>query len=82
MVSRVVSAGTPLWVVNVLFSLGILLAVVAQVIMYRSGERNKQRYRGMVVGIVASLLLFFAGQIAGAKLRVSVIYGYVSLRPE
>lgn len=54
---------------NGLFSAGLVLAVIAQVLAYRSGDRTRQRQLVMVVGILAVVSLFAAGQIAGARLR-------------
>jgi hypothetical protein len=55
--------------VNVFFSVGLLLGIVAQVIAYRTGNRTRARFAGMWFAILAIGLLFVAGQIAGAKLR-------------
>ncbi len=60
---------TPVYIVNALFSLGIVLAIVAQVVAYRSGQRTRQRCVAMWLGIFAACLLFAAGQIASVKLR-------------
>lgn len=52
-----------------LISLGLLLAILAQVIAYRSGERKRSRLLGMWIGIAAVLLAATAGQIGSAKLQ-------------
>jgi hypothetical protein len=54
---------------NGLFVLGIVLAIVAQVLAYRGGARTTERKLSMGAGILAALLLLTAGQIAGARLR-------------
>jgi uncharacterized membrane protein len=51
-----------------LFVSSLILAAVAQIIAYRSGERNCKRFTGMCCGIAAVFLMFAAGQIASAKL--------------
>jgi hypothetical protein len=62
---------------NGLFGLGIALAIIAQVLAYRAGQRTRQRQIVMIVGIAAAISLFAVGQIAGTKLRdyVSFVNG-------
>ncbi|MBV9016954.1 MAG: hypothetical protein JO058_14980 [Alphaproteobacteria bacterium] len=54
---------------NVLFTFGIVLAVIAQVLAYLSGKRTWLRLIVMVMGVASTISLFAAGQIAGAVLR-------------
>ena len=50
------------------FIAGVILAIAAQIIAYRSGSRTTLRWCGMWCGIGSIVLLFAAGQIAGARL--------------
>lgn len=58
----------PLSIVNLLFTLGIVFAILAQIVVYGSGRPTRSRRVAMYLGITAALLLFAAGQIFGCKL--------------
>ena len=57
-----------MWV-QVFFFGGLLLGLVAQVIAYVSGERNRRRLVGMCFGIAAIVLMAAAARIASVKAR-------------
>jgi len=59
----------PLFMVNALFIAAIVLAILAQIIVYGSGRPTRSRRVAMYLGITTAILLFAAGQIAGCKLR-------------
>ena len=61
-------AHTSGWSLDELFIAGVILAIAAQIIAYRSGGRTTVRWWGMWCGIGSTVLLFLAGQIAGARL--------------
>ncbi len=56
------------WVYYI-FYLGLLFAIVAQVLAYYHGPRTRWRFIGMVFGIGAVCLIAIAGQITNVKLR-------------
>jgi hypothetical protein len=59
----------PLSIVNLLFILGIVFAILAQIIVYENGRPTRGRRVAMYFGIAATILLFAAGQIVGCMLR-------------